>query len=161
MIPATHPLAQIKGVNNAIYIKGDYVGETMFYGPGAGAEATGSAVVSDIMDIAHSYGHPLSKRNLQSEFESMQLCNIGDISSEYYIRLEVEDAPGVLAHIAGIFGKYNVSIKSALQKDFTETGAELVIITHQVREQAIQDAVSEIKNLPSTNKFYNLIRVGI
>ncbi|HAR62958.1 MAG: homoserine dehydrogenase [Candidatus Margulisiibacteriota bacterium] len=161
MIPNSHPLSQIKGVNNAIYIKGDFVGETMFFGPGAGAEATGSAVVSDIIDIAYAIDQPLNKRNLRPDFKKTHICKIGEISSEYYIRIEVEDTPGVLATIAGIFGNNQVSIKSALQKDITEKGSELVIITHTVKEQSILNAVAAIKSLTSVYKFNSLIRVGI
>lgn len=161
MIPVSHPLAQIKGVNNAIYIKGDYVGETMFFGPGAGAEATGSAVVGDIMDIAYGIGQPLSRRNLRPDMRQVPISKIGQIVSEYYLRIDVEDTPGVLAQIAGIFGKHNVSIRTALQTDNTDKGAELVIITHIVQEQSIQNAVREIKELPATYSFNSLIRVGI
>lgn len=161
MIPQAHPLAKIKGVNNAIYVKGDFVGETMFYGPGAGAEPTGSAVVADIMDLAYSLGQPLTRRNLRPDVQPIELSQIGQISSEYFLRMEVQDSPGVLAQIAGVFGKHGASIKTALQADCTCEGAELVIITHTVQEQSIQNAVAELKQLPALFRLASLIRVGI
>ncbi|MBI9097567.1 MAG: homoserine dehydrogenase [Spirochaetaceae bacterium] len=160
-VPLTHPLANVKGVNNAIYVKGDYVGETMFYGPGAGAEPTGSAVVADILDIAYSIDAPLNRRNLRTDFDIMNIVDRGEFVSEYFFRVDCADECGVLAAISGILGKHNVSIKSALQKDQTEKGSELVFITHDVKESSILKAMKEIENLDSVFKVYKFIRVGV
>jgi len=160
LIPRDHPLAQIKGVNNAIYVKGDFVGETMFYGPGAGAEPTGSAVVADIMDIAYNIGQK-NRRNLRPDFASTPIVNTGKIQSEYYLRVDCADETGVLSAIAGIFAKHQVSIKSALQKEQTEKGSEMVFITHIVEEEAISKAIKDIKALSSVYSLNGMIRVGI
>lgn len=160
-VPKSHPLANIKGVNNAIYVKGDYVGETMFYGPGAGAEPTGSAVVADIMDIAYSFDTALNRRNLRTDFEDIEIVGQGDFISEYFLRIDCADESGVLAAISSVFGKHDVSIKSALQKDATEKGSELVVITHDVKESSILNAVKEIENLETVFLVHKLIRVGV
>lgn len=160
-VPESHPLANIKGVNNAIYVKGDYVGETMFYGPGAGAEPTGSAVVADILDIAYSFDAPLNRRNLRTDFEPKNIVGQGEFVSEYFVRIDCADECGVLAAISGVFGKHNVSIKSALQKDATEKGSELVVITHDVKESSIQEAIREIEKLDTVFLVHKLIRVGV
>lgn len=159
-VPLSHPLANIKGVNNAIYVKGDFVGETMFYGPGAGAEPTGSAVVADIMDIAFSIDAPLNRRNLRTDFDEMKIVDQGDFVSEYFVRIDCADECGVLASISQAFGKHNVSIKSALQMDPTEKGSELVFITHTVTESSILNAIKEIETLKTVFKIHKFIRVG-
>jgi len=160
-VPKSHPLANIKDVNNAIYVKGDFVGETMFYGPGAGAEPTGSAVVADIMDIAFSIDAPLNRRNLRTDFDVMNIIDQGQFVSEYFVRIDCADECGVLAAISGIFGKHEVSIKSALQKDQTAKGSELVVITHDVRESSILTAIKEIESLDTVFLVHKLIRVGV
>jgi homoserine dehydrogenase len=160
-VPKSHPLASIKGVNNAIFVKGDYVGETMFYGPGAGAEPTGSAVVADILDIAYSFGAPLNRRNLRTDFDTKNILNQGDFVSEYFVRIDCSDECGVLAAISGLFGTHGVSIKSALQKDATEKGSELVVITHKVKESSILAAINEMENLKSVFHVHKIIRVGV
>ncbi|MDA3852038.1 MAG: homoserine dehydrogenase, partial [Spirochaetaceae bacterium] len=159
-IDKNHPLAQIKGVNNAIYVKGDFIGETMFYGPGAGAKPTGSAVVADIMDIAHSMGQH-NRRNLRPDFVQTPIVPEGQIESEYYMRIDCADEPGVLATISTIFAKNNVSIKSALQKEQTSKGSEMVFITHIVKEESVRKAVEEINHLDTVYNMNSLIRVGV
>jgi len=160
-VPKSHPLANIKGVNNAIYVKGDFVGETMFYGPGAGAEPTGSAVVADILDIAYSFDAPLNRRNLRTDFEPVNIVDQGEFVSEYFVRIDCADECGVLAAISSILGKHDVSIKSALQKDPTEKGSELVVITHDVKESSIMNAIREIESLETVYLVHKLIRVGV
>ena len=160
-VPKSHPLANIKGVNNAIYVKGDFVGETMFYGPGAGAEPTGSAVVADILDIAYSFDAPLNRRNLRTDFDTLNIVDQGEFVSEYFVRIDCADECGVLAAISSIFGKHDVSIKSALQKDPTEKGSELVVITHDVKEASIKNAIKEIESLDTVFLVHKLIRVGV
>lgn len=160
LVPSSHPLAKVKGVNNAIYVKGDFVGETMFYGPGAGAEPTGSAVVADIMDIAHGFDKP-NKRNLRTELTSPEIVDSGKIYSEYYLRIDCADQCGVLAAISQVFAKNEVSIKAAMQKEPTDQGSEMVFITHHVLESGLKKAVDEIESIPSVYGINSLIRVGI
>lgn len=160
-VPESHPLANVKGVNNAIYVKGDYVGETMFYGPGAGAEPTGSAVVADILDVAYSIDAPLNRRNLRTDFDVMNIVDQGQFVSEYFVRIDCADEFGVLAAISNVFGEHEVSIKSALQKDQTEKGSELVIITHDVKESSVVNALKEIENLDTVFEVHKFIRVGV
>ena len=160
-VPESHPLANIKGVNNAIFVKGDYVGETMFYGPGAGAEPTGSAVVADILDIAYSIDAPLNRRNLRTDFDNLNIIDQGQFISEYFVRIDCADECGVLAAISTVFSKHDVSIKSAMQKDATEKGSELVVITHDVKESAFLSAIEEVKKLNSVFTVHRFIRVGV
>lgn len=160
LVPESHPLAKVKGVNNAIYVKGDFVGETMFYGPGAGAEPTGSAVVADIMDIAHSLDKP-NQRNLRTQFSETAIVDSGEIYSEYYLRIDCADQCGVLASISQVFAEKEVSIKAAMQKEPTDKGSEMVFITHHVEEARLNQAVKEIEAIESVYGINSLIRVGI
>jgi len=133
----------------------------MFYGPGAGAEPTGSAVVADILDIAYSFDAPLNRRNLRTDFEPVNIVDQGEFVSEYFVRIDCADECGVLAAISSILGKHDVSIKSALQKDPTEKGSELVVITHDVKESSIMNAIREIESLETVYLVHKLIRVGV
>lgn len=159
MVPAEHPIAQIKGVNNAVYVKGDFIGETMYYGPGAGAEATGSAVVADIMDIVHSLGST-NLRNLRCDFSEKEIKPIGETVTEFYVRLDVEDRSGVLAKIATIFADNGISIKTAIQND-EDGSAELVLVTHEVKEKQMDTALALISKEGCVKAVCSKIRVGI
>ena len=153
-IPKTHPLSSVKGSFNAVYISGDAVDDIMLYGRGAGDLPTGSAIVSDIVYAGLSERHERFPQVL-----SKDNCNfISDFESEYYIRLLVNDKPGVLASLSGILGKYDISITTMVQKE-GENVVPLCFVTHKTCEKAIQNAVSEIKKLPDVIEVSNIIRV--
>lgn len=158
-IPASHPLASVHDVFNAIYIKGDAVGETMFYGRGAGEMPTASAVVADLIDVARNIKYKANSRILCTCFEDKSFCPVEQTESPYYIRLLVEDKPGVLAAIAGAFGAQQVSLHSVIQKSKVNSCAELVLITNQVADASLRLAISTLIGLSVVNKVCNVIRV--
>ncbi|MFZ5597354.1 MAG: homoserine dehydrogenase [Bacillota bacterium] len=157
-IPADHPLASVSDVYNAIFVKGDAVGDVMFFGRGAGDKPTGSAVAADIMEAARNRIKNVTGISCTC-FEDKKFKDIGRVISKYYLRLLVKDRPGVLASIACALGDNDVSIASVIQKHTDGDMAEIVLITHQVMEKNMQSALKRIEQLPSTAEICNLIRV--
>ena len=157
MIPANHALASVSDAFNAIFVRGDNVGETMFYGQGAGMLPTASAVVADVLDLAADFAYRLR----DTKKPESKPVNISDISGKYYLRLEVADKPGVLAQISTILGRQQVSILTVLQRESKNGKAELIIITDLVKEARIQTALKEIDSLAVVDEVANLIRVGL
>ncbi len=144
-IPQNHPLAGVNDAYNAVYLRGDALDDIMLYGKGAGAFPTASAVVSDVIYAAtHSEIKYSTFKNTATADSNVKF--VSDFSSAYYIRLSVEDAPGVLAKISGFFGKCGVSIVEIAQKPKKEgeTKVPLIIITHKTHEQAIKNATAKI-----------------
>ncbi|HAA89497.1 MAG: Homoserine dehydrogenase [Thermoanaerobacterales bacterium 50_218] len=162
-LPNSHPLAAVNGVFNAIFVRGNAVGETMFYGQGAGQMPTASAVVGDIMQVVRNMEAGSSGRFSCTCYLEKKVRPRGKITSKYYIRLIVKDRPGVLASIAGVFGNHNVSLASVIQKrtitSSEEQMAEIVLITHEVEEQNLQDALTVISGLSVVGSVENVIRV--
>ncbi|MDN5376318.1 MAG: homoserine dehydrogenase [Thermacetogenium sp.] len=162
-LPQEHPLASVNGVFNAIFVRGNAVGETMFYGQGAGQMPTASAVFGDVMEIVRNLESGSTGRFACTCFLDRKICPIGQIHSKYYLRLIVKDKPGVLASIAGVLGNHQVSIASVIQKRTLavegEMRAEIVLITHEVLEQDIQDALTVLKGLSIISSVENVIRV--
>ncbi len=159
LIPRTHPLAAVNDVYNAIYVTGDAVGDAMFYGRGAGEMPTASAVTADIMDAARGLLRNVPGIISCTCFEEKPVKNIRDVESKYYIRLKVADKPGVLASIAYAFGDKEVSLASVLQKQTDGDLAEIVMVTHTVRERNMREALEIIKHLSSVSEVSNVIRV--
>ncbi len=144
-IPENHPLAGVNDAYNAVYLRGDALDDIMLYGKGAGAFPTASAVVSDVIYAAtHSEIKYSTFKNTATADSNVKF--VSDFSSAYYIRLSVEDAPGVLAKISGFFGRSGVSIVEIAQKPKKEgeTRVPLIIITHKTHEQAIKNATAKI-----------------
>lgn len=158
-IPNSHPLASVNDVFNAIYVKGDAVGETMFYGRGAGQLPTASAVAADVIDVARDIRHSVSSRILCTCFNDKPLCPVAKTESPYYIRLLVEDKPGVFAAIAGAFGAQQVSLHSVIQKRKVSNCAEIVLITYRVSHDNIKLAVNTLEGMSIVNKVRSVIRV--
>jgi len=158
-IPASHPLASVHDVFNAIYIKGDAVGETMFYGRGAGEMPTASAAVADIMDVARNIKHNANSRILCTCFDHKTFCPVEKTESPYYIRLIVEDKPGVLAAIAGAFSAQEVSLHSVIQKRKVNNCSELVLITNRVLDASLRLALKAVAGLSVVNTVSSVIRV--
>ena len=157
-VPVMHPLASVSDVFNAIFVRGDAVGEAMFYGRGAGDLPTGSAVVADIMEAARNRLKNMTGLKCTC-YEEKPIKKMGFIESKYYVRLKVQDRPGVLASIAFALGDKSVSIASVLQKHTDGDMAEIVLVTHRVKEQNMQDALGIIQELPAVGQICNLIRV--
>jgi len=153
LVPSDHPLAGVNGVNNAILVEGDPIGRVMFYGPGAGAGPTASAVVADILNIAGIRQLNDSDGNLDpllaaSSWRACHLVESGRIRQRNYVRFTTEDAPGVIGRIGSCFGDQGVSIQSIVQFDASDAGAEIVVITHEVDNGSMQSALNAITALP-------------
>ena len=158
-IRMSHPLASVRDVFNAIFVRGDAVGDTMFYGRGAGALPTASAVCADVMEAARDICFNSSSHILCTCFEDKRISGIAETESPYYIRLLAEDRPGVMAAIAGAFGCQQVSLNSVIQKRRVGNRAEIVLITYKVNDAALQLAVQTLAGLPVVNKISTVIRV--
>jgi homoserine dehydrogenase len=144
MVPEDYLISKVDGVFNAIYVEGDSVGETLYYGRGAGSMPTGSAVVADIVDIAKGVN------TMPPDFsEKLYIKPIEEIESMYYFRFTALDRPGVLSKISGVFGEHNISIASVIQKGRSKAGAvPLVILTHKAKEKDVLEALEKIDKLP-------------
>ncbi len=154
-----HPLAAVNDSFNAVYLTGDAVGDVMLYGRGAGALPTGSAIVSDIIYAAtHSENKYSTFKNTAGADKDTKF--ISDFKSAYYLRIMVEDRAGILAKIAAIFGKHNVSIVEMIQKPTGVDGrVPLVLITHETRELAVRGAVAKINALEGVGHVETVLRV--
>jgi homoserine dehydrogenase len=159
MIPTSHPLARVDGVYNAIYVVGDAVGETMFFGEGAGSLPAASAVVGDLIEVARRIQSGCEPTVGCTCTEHLPLRDMADLETGYYIRLEVADKPGVLAAVASVFGAKNVSIASVIQKRADAGVAEIVYVTHLARESSVREALAEIEALDVVSRTAALIRV--
>ena len=159
LLPNKHPLASVNGVFNAIFVRGNPIDEAMFYGPGAGYP-TASAVISDIVEIARGIEGGMVGRFGCTCYEQKKICPIDETESSYFLRLFVNDEVGVLGKIATTFGDANVSLKSVMQTNAElGDGAELVVITHEVKHKNILAAEDKLKQLSCVNKISSVIRV--
>ena len=156
MVPMNHPLASVRDSYNAVVVEGDAVGQLMFYGRGAGGFPTASAVLGDVIDAAVN----LQKKTFGSigSFKRVPVMPIDETSSQYLIGLDVEDKPGVLHAITGVFANHGVSIRAAEQEGMGDD-ARLVFITHRAREADVQACVSEFRKSPAVRRASGLIRV--
>ena len=152
LLPRQHPLAGVHGVNNAILVEGDPVGQVMFFGPGAGAGPTASAVVADILNIAgiRKVGGPEAGLDPLLAASSWRQCRLVDGLTTHhrnYVRLRTRDEAGVIGRIGSCFGQAGVSIQSIVQFEASDEGAEIVVITHRVLESSFQAALTAIREL--------------
>ena len=154
LIPKNHPLSSIEGVNNAILVEGDHVGEIMLYGPGAGSGPTASSVVSDILNLkAISTNKGVDKSFFIDpllSFNFWRECHViksNQIRKKNYLRIICKDSPGVIGQIGNIFGNNRVSIESIVQLDAHENEAEIVVITHEVEKGSIEISKEELNSL--------------
>jgi homoserine dehydrogenase len=162
LVPMKQMIAKVDGVMNGISVIGDRVGETMYYGPGAGGSATASAVVSDLIDIArHAQNSPMLGFIKPLEKSGLTLMNQDNIITQYYIRVTVADKIGVLSKISHILGKHSISISSFLQKQDgkREESAVLLFSTHTCKESDIQKALQEISLLDFVENKPAMIRI--
>jgi homoserine dehydrogenase len=163
MLPVDHPIAAVDGVFNALSVVGDAVGSTMFYGRGAGDMPTGSAVVSDIIEIGRDILAGCTDRTPVAAFRERRLLAIrkmDDITSCYYLRFSALDKPGVLSRITGVLGKNNISISSMIQKGRqVDEAVPIVMMTHDAVERDVRRALDEIKTLDCVAGAAVVIRV--
>ncbi|MCW8838938.1 MAG: homoserine dehydrogenase [Thiovulaceae bacterium] len=159
MISQNEMIAKIDGVMNGVSVVGDKVGETLYYGPGAGGDATASAVVANIIDIARS-GKSAPMLGFDKPMEGkLTLKPSGEIESKYYLRINVNDRAGVLAKITKIFENNNISVKTMLQKSTSEDSANLLMSTHIALESDIQKMIGELEALDFVNSKPVMIRI--
>lgn len=160
LIPADHPLAGVNDSFNAVFVHGDAVDDAMFQGRGAGKLPTGSAVAGDIFEVARDIVAGSTGRINCTCYKNLRIKPVDEVQNRYFMRMEVEDRPGVLAAIASVFGNNHVSIAQVIQKSVGEGTAELVIITDQVEERHFRDALlvmnemSIVKEIPSVLRVY-------
>ncbi len=159
LLPKSHPLASVNDVYNAIYLRGNAVGDVMFYGRGAGSLPTGSAVVGDIIEIARNIRRGATGRIGCTCYDQKPTLPIARLRTKYYIRLIAHDRPKVLASLASVFGDFNVSIESVVQRALPGGDAEIVWITHQTLEANLRSALDVIQRLHIVSGIENWIRV--
>ncbi len=160
-IPHSEPLAKVDGVYNAVQIVGDLTGTVLFQGRGAGAEPTSSAVVADLLDLSHAIVLGARERKYWGPEGDVPVLGLEHLETRYYVRVTVNDRPGVLAQIARTLGDHGVSIAAVSQKESdpgTQT-AELVIMTHRAREGAVQAALRDIGALAVVVQVSSFLRV--
>lgn len=160
MVPANHPLASVGDAFNAIFIRGSSLGDSMFYGRGAGELPTASAVVGDVMNLAFRPSSGFS-RDTDFALNTRTVRSINDCVTSFFIRCVVEDAPGVLANLATIFGRNQVSIERLQQMEASGGVATITVITHPVAEAKMRSALNEAEGLPCVRKISSVIRVGL
>ncbi len=162
LVPQAHPLASINGVYNAILVEGEPIGQVMFFGPGAGAGATASAVTSDILNLVAvlktntAVANPLLACGHQ---EYCQIAPMAELTTRFYARFLTNDQPGVIGKLGTCFGNYGVSLESIVQTGFQGELAEIVVVTHDVREGNFRQALAEIRNLSAIESIPSLLRV--
>lgn len=162
LVPENHPLASINGVYNAILVEGDPIGQVMFFGPGAGAGATASAVVSDILAIAAVLKTGTTKPQPLLACSHHDYCATSpmeDVVTRFYARFLTQDHPGVIGKLGTCFGNYKVSLESVVQTGIQGNLAEIVVVTHDVREGDFHASLAEIRNLEAISSIPSLLRV--
>jgi len=156
-LPKTHPLAAVRDAFNAVYVEAEFAGELMFYGRGAGAMPTGSAVVGDVIDVARNLLQT-ARGPVESSHRTTPLQPIEELQTQYYVLLDVEDRAGVLAEVARIFGRHEVSIAQVWQEGAGDS-AQLVLITHRAREGALRATVDDLAGTPTVRSVASVMRV--
>lgn len=166
LIPRKRLIANVDGVMNAVLVKGDAVGPTLYYGPGAGAEPTASAVIADIVDLARTLTadpeHRVPHLGFQPEqLSDIQVLSIEQVETAYYLRITARDVPGVLSKITQILSDAEISIEAVIQKeaDDGEDYVPLIILTDRAVEKKLDEAVDKIQQLPTTEG--NIVRIRV
>jgi len=149
LVPKAHPLARVSGANNAIFVEGDPIGEVMLYGPGAGSGPTASAVVADLVNVAalletQPQGREPHRLLGYDQQKECAIAPISELVTRFYARIDCVDRPGVIGYLGTTFGKHDVSLESIVQTDRRDGSAEIVVVTHDVREGNVRQALEEI-----------------
>ncbi len=165
LVPQLHPLASINGVYNAILVEGEPIGQVMFFGPGAGAGATASAVSSDILNLAATLKTEKPSATMPNPLlacghqDYCQIAPIAELVTRFYTRFLTKDQPGVIGKLGTCFGNYGVSLESVVQTGFQGELAEIVVVTHDVKEGNFRQALAEIRSLSAIDSIPSLLRV--
>jgi homoserine dehydrogenase len=159
LVPQDHPLASVSYEFNAIFIEGEAAGEVMFYGRGAGAMPTATAVLADVAEAARCICHQPACSVIEKITGMANLVPIDSLSTRFYLRFLAEDRPGVFAALANAFGDEQVSLDMVIQKRRVNDSAEIVLVTHVVREDAFQKALTKVMRLPVIKPNPSMIRL--
>lgn len=159
MIAKSHPLASVKDSFNAIFVHGDAVGDSMFYGRGAGSLPTGSAIVGDILDIVRNIHFNANSRVGCTCYNTIPVKAMEDTKNSYYVRIKLEDKTGTLAQLSQLFANHDVNISKLLQKHQQQGEAEVVVITYDVVEKDFKHSLKEIETLAGVKSVDSVIRV--
>lgn len=164
LIPAERLLANVEGPMNAVFVRGDAVGPTLYYGQGAGEEPTASAVVADLVDVTRLHTADPGNRVPHLAFQPDAMADtpilpIDQVSTSYYLRLRVDDQPGVLADIARILAEHRISIGSMIQQPSSIAGADIIFLTHEAVEGRVNAAIALIERLPFVRSRVTRIRM--
>lgn len=160
MVKHSHPIASVNGVFNAVYVYGEAVGETMFYGPGAGELPTATSIVADLVAVVKNLKLGVNGKQGSLVYKEKKLKTDEQISSKYFLLLHVADRAGVLARITQVFADYEVSLESVLQQpNPTNPQAEIIVITHDANKAAIQKVLETFKSLDVVHKVKSVYRV--
>ncbi|WP_201007631.1 homoserine dehydrogenase [Paenibacillus glycanilyticus] len=160
MVKKSHPIASVNGVYNAVYVYGEAVGETMFYGPGAGELPTATSIVSDLVAVVKNLKLGVNGKQGVLTYKEKKLKSDEQISSKYFLLLHVDDRAGVLAQITQIFAEYEVSLESVLQQpNPNNPDAEIIVITHDANKAAIQKVLQKFESLDVIRKVKSVYRV--
>jgi homoserine dehydrogenase len=160
LLPSSHPLASVHNEYNAVYVYGEAVGETMFYGPGAGSLPTATAVVSDLVGVVKNMRLGVNGcTSITPQYEK-QLKDDGEVNSKYFLRLHVHDEVGVFAEITSLFSNRNVSFEKILQMPLKEKElAEIIVVTHQASLKNYENILMELRDLPVVKEIKSSYRV--
>ena len=159
LIPKHHPLATVSGSYNAVFVHGDAVDDVMFYGRGAGELPTASAVMGDVFETARNIVNGSVGSTHCGCYKKLPVKKMEDITSRYFLRMQVDDKAGVLATVASVLGNNGVSIEQVVQKARSGDNAEIVVITNRVQERHVKDALLTFKDMSSVKAICSLIRV--
>lgn len=166
LVPEQQLIAKVDGVMNAVLVEGDAVGQTLYYGPGAGSEATASAVIADLVDVARfvaaEQGQAVASLGFAADkISNLPVMEMDEIESAYYLRISAEDHPGVLAKVSAIMSELEINIESVMQKESDQKGdlIPLVLLSHAVKEKQINAAIERIEALPEISGSVLRIRV--
>ncbi|MEO2262715.1 homoserine dehydrogenase [Dorea sp. YH-dor228] len=158
MIPQEHPLASVRDSFNAVFVHGDAVDDVMFYGRGAGEFPTASAIMGDVIDVVRDIQYHCTGRISCTCYRETKVKEFREVKNKFFLRMQVDNKPGVLAAIASVFGVHQVSISKVIQKIITDGVAELVIVTEAVKEYHMEDALEYLKDMETTREISSVIR---
>lgn len=159
LVPLAHPLAAVSDAFNALFVRGDAAGDLMFFGRGAGCMPTASAVVGDVIEVLQNMRMGISETVGATRLPSKRVATNQGPKGRYYIRLTAKDRPGVFAQVAGVFGDSSVSMESVLQRRLQNQDAQIVIVTHSVRQAQLAAAVDRLALLEAVSSVDNVLPV--
>jgi homoserine dehydrogenase len=157
MIPRSHPLASVRGAFNAVFVESDAAGELMFYGPGAGGAPSASAVLGDVVTVARNRLSGVTGAG-ESTYSACEIAPMGAAVTRYHVGIDVDDRPGVLAAVAEMFARHDVSIQTVRQEGRGDD-AQLVVVTHTAKDAALAATVDELRSMPAVRGVTSVMRV--